>query len=163
LLESIRRYGRSLQGTPVIGRLQGGRIQRVTVVGSLSTAGIGPLMTINGSLTGEAFLQYLADILLPSLHPGQTIVMDNLSAHKVSGVRQLIEAAQCHLRYLPPYSPDLNPIELAWAKMKHFLEGRSCASFVAFDTLLIDAVSTISQDHATAWIRKCGYRFISNI
>jgi len=161
LLETVRRYGRNYPGLPVIDRKIHGHVARLTVVGALSRNGLGALMTLEGGMTGDAFASYLEHILIPSLHPGQTVVMDNLSAHKVGPIRKLIEDAGCYLLYLPPYSPDLNPIEFAWSFIKRHIEGTRCPSQCDFDALLMKEVSLISSTIATAWITKCGYRLRS--
>ena len=163
LLETVRRYGRNLPGQPVIGRASHGRIQRTTVVGALNQSGLGALMTLEGGMTGDAFRRYLEQVLIPSLRPGQTVVLDNLSAHKVKGVRSLIEAAGCHLLYLPPYSPDFNPIEYAWSLIKRHIQGTRSASPCEFDALLVHEASRITAATATAWITHCGYRLRSKI
>jgi transposase len=93
----------------------------VTLLASMSAEGIGPYLAVEGPTTREVFEAYLERVLAPSLRPGQVIVMDNLSSHKGSRVRELIEERGCELMYLPPYSPDLNPIEGAFAKLKALL------------------------------------------
>jgi transposase len=96
------------------------------LVASMSAEGMGPSLAVEGSTTREVFEAYVEHVLAPSLRPGQIVVMDNLSSHKGSRVRQLIEVRGCELMYLPPYSPDLNPIEEAFSKIKALL--RSCAA-----------------------------------
>ena len=93
----------------------------VTVLGAMDRHGILAAMTIEAATDREVFLAYLDQVLCPKLRPGQVVVMDNLSAHKVDGVRQRIEASGASVLYLPPYSPDLNPIEKAWSKLKQGL------------------------------------------
>src|SRR3712207_1808841 len=97
------------------------RGQNTTVVASLRSGGMGPSMAVEGATTREAFEAYVEHFLVPQLEPGEVVVMDNLGAHRPKRVRQLIEARSCELIYLPPYSPDLNPIEEAFAKVKHIL------------------------------------------
>ena len=94
-------------------------------------------------------------MLCPALHPGDVVVMDNLSAHKVSGVRELIQAAGAELLYLPPYSPDLNPIELAWAKLKQFLRSLQARTAEALEQAVTQALPCITPDNAQAWFRHC--------
>ena len=91
------------------------------MLAALTTRGLEAPMTIGEATDGDIFLAYLEQILCPRLHPGQVVIMDNLSAHKVAGVRERIEAVGARLVYLPPYSPDFNPIEQAWSKVKQIL------------------------------------------
>jgi DDE superfamily endonuclease len=91
----------------------------VTLLASMSAEGMGPCLAVEGSTTREVFEAYLERVLLPSLRPGQVVVMDNLSSHKGSRARELIEERGCKLMYLPPYSPDLNPIEEAFPSSRH--------------------------------------------
>lgn len=163
LLEQVRRYGRARPGQPIISYAPAGRLRRVTVLGALTPTGLTALMTMNGGLTGPGFLAYLETILGPTLRPGQTVVLDNLSSHKVDGVRERIHAQGCNLLYLPPYSPDLNPIELAWAKLKRLLENQRCDSFEDFDSILCHAAASISPSDAQNWFRHCGYRSLSTV
>ncbi|MFT7580096.1 MAG: transposase, partial [Myxococcota bacterium] len=86
------------------------------MVGAMSSSGVSAMMTIEGGMTGAAFLQFVKELLVPTLRPGQVVVMDNLAAHKVKGVREAIKGAGAWVMFLPPYSPDLNPIELCWNK-----------------------------------------------
>ena len=95
----------------------------VTLLASMTSQGMGPCLAVEGPTTREVFEAYLERVLAPSLRPGQVVVMDNLSSHKAARVRELIEERGCELMYLPPYSPDLNPIEEAFAKLKALLCG----------------------------------------
>jgi transposase len=96
-------------------------------------------------------------VLSPKLQADDVVVLDNLSAHKVSGIRELIEARGAQLLYLPPYSPDLNPIELAWSKFKQYLRTAKSRTTEALDRAVTEALQTISPDNAAAWFRHCGY------
>ena len=92
---------------------------RVSTIGALSLEGINACMTFEGTLNGDTFLFYLKNFLCPMLKEGQIVIADNAKAHKVNGVEELIESKGAKLIYLPPYSPDLSPIELCWSKVKH--------------------------------------------
>ena len=116
-----RRYARSLCGTRAFGSAPRNWGDNVSILGALCLRGTLEPMCVNGATDGRVFLTYLKDVLVPQLWPGAVVVMDNLGAHKVKGVAELIEAAGARLLYLPPYSPDFNPIELAWSKLKNFL------------------------------------------
>ena len=99
----------------------------------------------------------MEQVLCPALKPGQVVVRDNLSAHKVSGVRQYIERAGATLLYLPPYSPDFNPIEQCWAKIKQLLRSAKARAMEALDQALSDAIAAITSQNAAAWFAHCGY------
>ena len=118
-------------------------------------------MTVDSPTDGEVFLAYLDHVLCPALHPGQVVVMDNLSVHKVEGVRQRIEAAGAALLYLPPYSPDFNPIERAFAKLKALLRAAATRTIPdlwdAIRDAIAQALQTISAQNAAAWFFHCGY------
>ena len=103
------------------------------------------------------FLAYLEQVLCPQLRPGQVVIMDNLSAHKVAGVRQRIEATGARLMYLPPYSPDLNPIEQAWSKVKQILRSLKARTLEALETAVAEALRSITPANAMAWFSHCGY------
>jgi transposase len=120
-----RAYGRGLEGERVIGRVPFAAWKTLTFVAALRCEGMTAPMLIKGAMNGEAFLAYVEQCLAPTLERGDIVVMDNVPSHKVDGVQAAIEAAGATLRYLPPYSPDLNPIEAAYSACKAFL--RKCA------------------------------------
>jgi transposase len=120
-----RLFGRAPKGERVIGRVPFGAWKTVTFVAALRHDRMTAPMTIKGAMNGEAFLAYVEQCLVPTLKRGDIVVMDNVSVHRVEGVREAIEAANATLRYLPAYSPDLNPIELSYSAFKAFL--RKCA------------------------------------
>ena len=114
-------------------------------------------MTVNSPTDGEVFLVYIEQVLCPKLQPGDVVILDNLSAHKVSGVRALIEAKGAEVLYLPPYSPDLNPIEKAWSKLKQLLRTAKARTFEALNQAITEALKAITPENAVAWFRHCGY------
>ncbi len=116
-----RRYGRAPLGTRVTEKTSCGRWKTTTFLGALRAEGFIAPLTVEGAINGTLFRAWVEQHLAPVLKPGDIVVMDNLSSHKVPGVRQAIEAADAELRYLPPYSPDLNPIVLAFSKFKKLL------------------------------------------
>lgn len=113
-----RLRGRARRGRRVIGRVPWGHWKTMTFVTGLRRDGITAPFVIDRAMTGAIFVEYVRQCLVPTLKPGDIVVMDNLSAHKRDEVRELIEAAKAELHYLPPYSPDLNPIEQAFSKLK---------------------------------------------
>jgi len=129
----------------------------MTILGAMSTRGMIATMTIEEATDTEIFLAYLDHVLCPQLRPGDVVVMDNLSSHKVKGVRERIEAAGAELLYLPPYSPDLNPIEKAWSKLKLLLRSAKARTKDVLDQAITDLLPQITPDNAQAWFRCSGY------
>ena len=123
-----RHYGRAQRGQRVGERTPCGHWRTLTVLGAIRASGWVATMTIEAPTDGEGFLAYLEQVLCPQLQAGDVVVMDNLAAHKVEGVRELIAARGAQLLYLPPYSPDFNPIEKCWAKIKQLLRGAKARS-----------------------------------
>lgn len=152
-----RTQARSPRGQRAVGAVPRNRGRGVTVLASLSVAGIGPTMTLDGGTGHADFLQYLDAVLLPTLEPGTIIVLDNLSAHRPHAVRERIEAAGCTVRYLPAYSPDANPIELAFGVMKAGLRRRAVRGREQLPDAMLDELARITPAMASNWIRHCGY------
>ena len=119
--DMIRRYGRSKGGTRCFDHAPGGHWKTMTFIGGLRVDGITAPWCLDEAMTGAAFKTYLETQLAPTLKPGDVVIVDNLSSHKVKGVKEIIEARGAKIFYLPPYSPDLNPIEQAFAKLKALL------------------------------------------
>src|SRR5262245_63745355 len=113
----------------------------------------------DGSIDGATFLAYIEQVLVPSLRPGDVVVLDNLAAHKQPEVRAAIEQAGAHLRFLPPYSPDFNPIELAFAKLKAFLRAARPRNFEQVCELIAAALELFTPDECRNYVEHCGYRF----
>ncbi len=130
----------------------------VTLLASMSAEGIGPCLAVEGPTTREVFEAYLERVLAPSLRPGQVIVMDNLSSHKGSRMRELIEERGCELMYLPPYSPDLNPIEEAFAKLKTLLRRAGACTREALIEAMGRALDAVTASDARGFFEHCGYR-----
>ncbi len=128
------------------------------MLASMSAEGMGPCLAVEGSTTREVFEVYLEHSLAPALRPGQVVVMDNLSAHKGGRVRKLVEERGCELVYLPPYSPDLNPIEEAFAKLKALLRRAGARTFEALIGAMGRALDEITHRGASGFFRHCGYR-----
>jgi transposase len=129
----------------------------VTLLGALSCQGLNAVMTINGPTDTAVFLAYVTQVLVPTLVPGDVVVMDNLGAHKVKGVREAIEAAGATLLYLPPYSPDWSSIEPCWSKLKTFLRAAKARTREALDEALTNVLRTITAADARGWFAHCGY------
>jgi transposase len=122
----------------------GGHWKIMTVLGAMSLRGMVATMTIEEPTDADIFLAYVEQVLCPALKPGDVVVMDNLSSHKVAGVRAWIESVGAELLYLPPYSPDLNPIEKAWAKLKQLLRSAKARTTEALEQAIAEAIKRIS-------------------
>ena len=155
--EMTRRYGRALHGARVDEGVPAGHWRTLTVLGAVSLSGWVAVMSMEAATDGDVFLAYLKDVLCPQLKPGQLVVMDNLGAHKVDGVRELIEQTGASLCYLPPYSPDFNPIEKCWAQMKQKLRALKARSVITLQQALGEALATLTPQNAANYFRHCGY------
>jgi transposase len=150
-----RRYARCLGGARICEGTPAGNWKILTILGAMSTRGMIAAMTIEAATDTDIFLAYLDHVLCPKLQPGDVVVMDNLSSHKVDGVRQRIESMGAQVLYLPPYSPDLNPIEKAWAKLKQLLCSAKARTAEALDQAITEALKQITSNNAQAWFRLC--------
>jgi transposase len=153
----VRTHGRGPKGKRVHGKAPWGHWQTTTFVGALRAGGMTAPMVLDGAMNGPAFLAYVRQVLAPSLMAGDIVVLDNLGAHKVSGVRAAIEAVGATLRYLPPYSPDLNPIELAFAKMKGLLRTAAARTREALHDAIAQAIDTFTSAECNNYLRHDGY------
>ncbi len=115
-------------------------------------------MTVEAPTDGDVFLAYVEQVLGPRLEPGEVVILDNLAAHKVAGVRTLVEARGAQLLYLPPYSPDFNPIEQAWSKVKERLRAAQARTLPLLEEAITTALAAITPDDAVGWFGHCGYR-----
>ncbi len=127
------------------------------MLAALGVDGVTAAMTIDGATDGDVFRVFVEQVLGPSLTPGDIVVMDNLSAHKVAGIREAIESTGARLLYLPPYSPDLSPIEQCWSKLKSDLRTAQARTREALDEAITQAFATVSAADARAWFAHCGY------
>jgi transposase len=150
-------YGRSPRGTRCLGRTPFGQRQSSTLVCALQAQGLIAPMVFDGPINGSAFVAWLKQTLVPELKPGDIVVMDNLSSHKVAGVSQVIEACGAKVLYLPPYSPEFNPIEQVFAKLKTLLRKAQARTSEA----LLSAIATLMQrfdpGECENYIRNSGY------
>ena len=159
--QMTRGYARACGGQRVAEGAPQGHWKILTILSAMSLRGLVATMTIEEATDGDIFLAYVEQVLCPALHAGDVVVMDNLSAHKVNGVRELIQAVGGELLYLPPYSPDLNPIEKAWAKLKQFLRSLKARTAEALEQAVTQALPCITPDNARAWFRHCGINYTS--
>jgi transposase len=142
-----------------VGTVPWGQWQRLTVLGALGLEGVVASMSIAAATTGAVFLAFVEQVLIPVLRGRAEVilVMDNLGAHQAQRVRAALDAARISYRYLPCYSPDLNPIEPCWSKLKGWLRAKAARSKEALEAELGPALATISAQDAQGWFRLCGY------
>jgi len=134
------------------------RGKNTTLLASMSLSGMGPSMVVEGGVDGMVFQTYLRETLLPALNEGDLLVMDNLSVHKSERVRELIERRGVEVLYLPPYSPDFNPIEEAFSKIKNLLRKAGARVRETLVEAIGTALSEVSEEDALAFFEHCGYR-----
>jgi transposase len=151
-------YGWSKKGQRTRCSVPRNRGKNTTLLSSITVEGMGPLLAVEGATNAKVFETYVERVLVPTLRRGQVVVMDNLSAHKGERVRELIERRGCELVYLPSYSPDLNPIEEAFSKMKGLIRKAEARSRKALLEAIGTAVSAITNQDARGFFEHCGYR-----
>ena len=151
------RYARAPRGDRVVGRVPRGRWEAITLIATLTPAGMGPSLVLPGALDRDAFEAYVARVLVPALRPGQTVVLDNLSVHTSAAARRAIEAAGCELRFLPTYAPDLTPIEQAFAKLKGRLRRVEARTFPAVADEIGVAYPGVTAQDCRGFYRDAGY------
>jgi transposase len=155
-----RSHGRAPRGERVPGRVPFGAWRRLTVLGALSSAGVVAAMSVEAATSTPVFLAYLERVLVPELQrvkPGAVVVMDNLAPHRAGQVAERLAAAGLGLLRLPRYSPDLNPIEQGWSKMKAQLRAQAARTTEALEAALGPALDAITAQDARGWFRHCGY------
>jgi transposase len=153
----VRLYGRAPKGERVRGSAPYGRWERLTILGGLSLEGLIACMSVDGATDTDVVLAFTEHVLVPALRPGQVVLMDNLPPHKAPRVRELLEHAGCRLLFLPPYSPDLNPIEQAWSKLKTLLRGMGARTKEALEAALTAVLDAITAADAHGWFAHCGH------
>lgn len=152
-----RTRGRSRRGTRLIAKVPYGHWKTTTFVAALRSDRVTAPTVVDGAMNGVTFLAYVRQQLVPTLHAGDLVIMDNLSAHKVAGVREAIEAAGARAVYLPPYSPDLNPIELVFSKLKWLLRSAATRSIDRLHAFLGSVLEHFPPAQCNKYLRHCGY------
>jgi transposase len=152
-----RDYGRGERGERVVGSKPANWGNNLTLIGALDLKGVRALMTVEGGTTGEVFEAYVEQVLGPRLRRGDIVVMDNLGSHKVDGIQEHIERRGAKLIYLPPYSPDLNPIEQCWSKLKAILKKLAAKTRNDLDAAIASALLTVCTSDCAGWFSHCGY------
>lgn len=156
-----RRYGRSPRGKRLVCPVPHGHWKTTTFVAALRADGLVAPTVVDGAMTGDVFAAYVKQQLAPVLRRGDVVVMDNLSCHKRPDIRAAIEAAGAELRYLPPYSPDLNPIELAFSKLKRLLMAAEQRTVEGLWQFLGAALDAFDPTECQNYLRHCGYRRVA--
>jgi transposase len=154
-----RLYGRCARGKRLVCAVPHGHWKTTTFVGALRHNGVTAPCVFDGPINGKTFLAWVEQFLVPTLRPGDIVVMDNLSSHKVQGVRKAIEAVGATLRYLPPYSPDLNPIEQFFAKLKSLLRKTSARTLETLIAAIAHALTQLSPKECENFLADSGYRY----
>jgi transposase len=156
--DMARRYGRCPRGQRLVASVPWGHWKTTTFVAALRVEGITAPCVFDGPMDGPCFRAYIEQFVVPILRPGDIVVMDNLPSHKVVGIREAIEAAGAELRYLPPYSPDLNPIEQFFAKLKALLRKAATRTIDALFVAIADALTAVSPQECQNYLANQGYR-----
>lgn len=156
-LAMTRTCGRSPRGQRVVGAVPQGHWQVTTMLGALRWDGVSAAMTVPAATDTEVFMAFIDQVLAPTLHQDEVVLMDNLTPHRAASVRKSIEAVGARVLYLPPYSPDFNPIEPCWSKIKEHLRATGARSQCDLDNAIADAFSAITQADAKGYFKKCGY------
>jgi transposase len=159
-LGMTRLYGRAAPGERVVEATPGTSGPHYTVVATLGVNGVQAPLLFEGAMTTLAFETYVEDVLAPTLQRGEILLLDNLSAHKGGSAQATLEARGVQVVFLPPYSPDLNPIELCWAKVKQALRAAKARTWDALVDALCEALLSVSRTDVLAWFTHCGYELV---
>jgi len=160
-LALTRLFGRAPRGARVCDSVPKNYGENVTMLGALSLQGVEALMTVNGATDGEIFLAFVREALSPTLDEGDVVIWDNLGAHRSQAVREAVEAKGAKLLFLPPYSPDYNPIERCWSKLKTFLRAAKARTREKLEKALACAIGQVTKSDIRGWFRHRGYRVAS--
>lgn len=152
-----RRHGRAPRGQRLRCSVPHGHWKTTTFVGALRLSGMTAPMVLDGPMNGAWFLAYVEQVLAPTLSPGDVVIMDNLAAHKSTAIRLAIEATGARLEFLPPYSPDLNPIENAFAKLKAMLRKAAARTVTQLWDAIADIIQTYSPQECANYFAAAGY------
>ena len=152
-----RLRGRALRGERLIDKTPHGHWQTTTLIAALGVDGVRCSMVVDGAVNGDIFESFVEHVLLPELRPGDVVIMDNLSSHKRDRTRELIEAAEAELEFLPPYSPDLSPIEMVFSKLKQLLRSLALRTREALWTSMQGVLDQVTASDAQNCFQHCGY------
>jgi transposase len=152
-----RSHGRAPRGERVVGRVPHGHWKTTTMISAVRLDGPCACATVDGPVDADVFRAYVTLVLAPQLRPGDLVVLDNLSAHKAPGVAEAVNAAGATVLYLPPYSPDYNPIENMWSKVKRCLRSAAARTLDALGDAIDAALDAVTLDDCRGFFRNCGY------
>lgn len=152
-----RLRGRAPRGQRLVDHVPQGHWKTTTLIGALDMDGVRCSMVVDGAVNADIFEAFVGQVLLPQLEPGDVVVLDNLSSHKRRATRQIIEASGAQLLFLPPYSPDLNPIEMIFSKIKQLLRSLACRTREALWSLMQSVLDQVTASDAANCFRHCGY------
>jgi len=152
-----RLYGRSPRSQRCLDRRPHGHWRTNTFIAALRHDRLEAPWMLEGAMNGQAFLIYLGEVLAPTLREGDVVICDNLSSHKIAGAEETIRQTGASLRYLPPYSPDLNPIEMAFSKLKALIRKQNARSFPELFKAVADASRSFPSTHCTGFFRHANY------
>ena len=153
----VRLHGRCLRGQRLLSKAPAGHWQTTTMLAAIGLDGVQAPFALEGAIDGEAFLIYVEQVLLPTLHGGEIVVLDNLPCHKHLRVRELIESVGAEVWYLPPYSPDFSPIEPMWSKIKQILRSLAARTFEGLIEAIGVALENVTTYDLNGWFTHCGY------
>jgi transposase len=152
-----RTYGRAPIGQRVEGAQPRNTGANISLVGALKLSGITAIMMLKGAINGAAFKTFVEDLLVPTLQPGDRVLMDNLNIHKGEGIAKAIQATGAELKYLPRYSPDFSPLENYWSKLKELLRGMAARTLETLEESVKNALNQITEEDVKGWFKHCGY------
>ena len=153
----IRTHGRAERGVRVIDKVPHGHWQTTTMISAIRTTGPFASAIVSGATDSEVFRTYVNEVLVPQLSAGDVVILDNLQAHKAAGIQEAIETAGAQLLYLPPYSPDFNPIENMWSKVKGHLRSAAARTFETLQQAVWSALNRVTPNDCAGFFRHCGY------
>ena len=152
-----RLRGRAPRGQRLVDKVPHGHWKTTTLIAALDLAGVRCSTVVDGAVNGDVFEAFVEQVLVPALHPGDIVVMDNLSSHKRETTRKLIEDVEARVLFLPPYSPDLNPIEMVFAKIKQLLRSMACRTKKTLWDAMQSVLDQINPTDAANCFNHCGY------
>lgn len=156
-----RRYARAPRGQRAYGKVPRNHGTNLSVIGALGLRGMRATMSVEGAVDTEVFDVFVEQVLVPTLQPGDVVLLDNLKVHQVSTIEQAVQAVGGAVIFLPPYSPDFSPIEPCWSKLKTFLRGCAARTHALLEQALTKALRVIQPNDIRGWFRHCGYEVAS--
>lgn len=153
----VRLHGRCPRGERLLSKAPAGHWHTTTMIAAAGLHGVAAPFALDGAVDAESFLVYVERVLVPTLGGGEIVVLDNLACHKHPRVQELIESAGAQVWYLPPYSPDFNPIEEMWSKIKRVLRSLAARTFEALIQAIATALKQVSIENLSGWFTHCGY------